>query len=41
MDDHTHRIAELLLPARDFEQEAEGLRAEVRRLIVEALQRNG
>ena len=36
MDDYEARIRELLLRARDLEQEAEGLRAEARRLIREA-----
>ena len=36
MDDYEARIRELLLRARDLEQEADGLRARAGRLIREA-----
>ena len=37
MDDREERITELLLRIRDPEQEADGVRAELRRLVADAL----
>jgi hypothetical protein len=38
MDDNEARIRELLLRARDLEQEAEGLRTEAARLVVQLVE---
>jgi len=37
MDDTEARIRELILRARDLEQELEGLRVELRRLVADSL----